>query len=224
MLPREVLVEIQKWTKIPSSNVLWIEGPAYTHFENQLSFTAGHIRELASRAKIPCIFFSAKPKSDSQPRTSMLLSTAQKRQATLIALLYSLVGQLIRLLTHEFESHLKLEEMLGSLDEEFTSAETAMGLIEALFEHAPPMLLIILDKLQLADSQETRPYLIRLVTLLRGKDTPRITKTLFTTAGRCAALAQTINKGEKVDAGRMVQGKPGQPLRGWSSVDDLKFK
>ncbi|KAI1363991.1 hypothetical protein F5Y08DRAFT_340072 [Xylaria arbuscula] len=222
MLPQEVLVDIQKWIKIPSSNVMWVEGPAYTH-EDQLSCTAAHIYELASRAKVPCIFFSPKTKNQRQIE-SPSLTTARKRQATLIALLYSLIGQLIRVLAPEFESPANLEEMLNSLSEKFTSADVALDLIEALLEHAPPVLLVMLDKLQLADSQETRPYLSRLVTLLRGKNRTQVTKTMFTTGGGCLALAESTNRRERVDAGRMGQGRPGQPLRGWSSVDDLRFK
>ncbi|KAI1271372.1 hypothetical protein F5Y07DRAFT_345993 [Xylaria sp. FL0933] len=223
MLPREVLVDIDKWIKIPSSSLLWIEGPAYTHFENQLSSAIARIYDLALSAKMPCIFFSPKARYEVQSKkvTSPMDS---RRQSTLIALLYFITGQLIRVLPYEFESHLKLEEMFGSLDESLASASVALNLIESLLEYAPPMLLVIIDKLHLADSQETRPYLTRLITILRGRNPSRSIKTLFTTAGKCGALVGATKRGERVDAGRMIQGKPGQPLRGWSSVGDFKLR
>ncbi|RYC61935.1 hypothetical protein CHU98_g4283 [Xylaria longipes] len=157
-----------------------------------------------------------------QPKKT--ISTAvSKRQATLIALLYLVTGQLIWLLPSTFESRLRTDEVIGSLDGRFASAAVALDLIEALLEHIPPMLLVIIDKLNLADSPETRPYLTRLIAMLRGQDTTKVIKTLFTTAGSCAVLAKTTTRGERADAGRMVQGKPGQHLRGWSSVGNLKL-
>ncbi|KAI0485580.1 hypothetical protein F4859DRAFT_528553 [Xylaria cf. heliscus] len=204
-------------------SLLWIEGPAYTHFENQLSSAMARICDLALNTKIPCILFSPKAKYEVQSNKSTS-PTASRRQSTLIALLYFITGQLIRTLPSEFESHLKLEEMSRSLDESLASASVALDLIESLLEHAPPMLLVIIDKLHLADSQETRPYLTRLITILRGRNPSRSIKTLLTTAGKCDALVGTTKRGERVDASRMVQGKPGQPLRGWSSVGDLKLK
>ncbi|KAI8945042.1 hypothetical protein F4801DRAFT_151571 [Xylaria longipes] len=201
---------------------MWVEGPAYTHFEYQLSFAATRICDLALDAKIPCISFTPKAKYEIQPKKT--ISTAvSKRQATLIALLYLVTGQLIWLLPSTFESRLRTDEVIGSLDGRFASAAVALDLIEALLEHIPPMLLVIIDKLNLADSPETRPYLTRLIAMLHGQDTTKVIKTLFTTAGSCAVLAKTTTRGERADAGRMVQGKPGQHLRGWSSVGNLKL-
>lgn len=233
MLPREVVLDIQKWIKIPSSTVLWVEGPAHTSFENQLSYAATRICDLALGAGIPCISFFPKSKYDFKSNsksatatgtgTAAASGTALRRQATLVALLYSVAGQLIRLLPPEFESRLKMDDVFASLDGSFESASTALDLIELLLAQAPPMLLVTIDRLNLADNPDTRPHLTRLMSLLRSQDEAKVIKNLFTTAGSCVVLKETTKKGERVDAGRMVQGRPGQPLRGWSSLNDLKL-
>ncbi|KAI0386544.1 hypothetical protein F5Y04DRAFT_124628 [Hypomontagnella monticulosa] len=225
MLPREVVLDIQKWIKIPSATVLWVEGPANPSFETQLSCAATRICDLALDKGIPCVSFFPKSKYELPgpgKEKERSTGTPARRQATLVALLYSVAGQLIRLLPSEFESRLRIDDVFASLDGSFASASTALDLIELLLEQAPSMLIAI-DRLNLADHADTRAHLTRLLTLLRNQDgEKKVIKNLFTTAGSCVVLKETTKKGERVDAGRMVQGRPGQPLRGWAGLNDLK--
>jgi hypothetical protein len=56
-----------------------------------------------------------------------------------------------------------------------------------------------------------------------GMKSGQLIKILFTTTGGCGVLAKTISFSERIDAGRMVQAKPGHSLKGWSSFGDLRL-
>lgn len=140
-----------------------------------------------------------------------------------MALLYSMIGQLVRLLPPEFESNGKLDgHTFQDLDGSFESASTALDLVEFLLTHTPPTLTVIIDKLHLADNPATRPHLARLDALLRDLGSRQVVKALFATAGSLCGTYKVDEDGGEGDAGRMVQGKPCQPLRGWSSLGNLR--
>lgn len=83
--------------------------------------------------------------------------------------------------------------------------------------------MVVINKLQLAECVSTTPHLKRLVQLLKAYDSERIIKALLITQGASPALSTTLNPlTEKVNARRMTQAKPGQPLKGWSRLGDLK--
>lgn len=216
------MLRIQKWIKVPASDFLWIEGPTSTSSEERLSFAAMCVCDLVLSAGIPCISFFARyiPKSQLTGAASGMSS----REAALIDLLYSLACQLVRLLPSEFEGYEGFDEQsLLALDGSIDSASAALSLIEALLNHAPPTVIVVIDKIHLADSPATRPHLTSLISTLRNHGTEVIIKALFTTAGACGVLAKSTKLSERVDAGRMVQAKPSQPLKGWSSLNDLRL-
>lgn len=221
MLPRETLEKLQNWIRVTSSAFLWVQGPVSVSMEQQLSLAAIRIRDLVLNAGIPCIAFSPKSRYDFQQTNPS--SGVPKRETILTALLYSMVGQLVRLLPPEFVPIGKItQRVFEDLDGSVESLPVALDLIALLLGHTPPTLVVIIDKLHLADSPATRPYLIKFVELFRDLGSRQMLKVLFTTAGSCAVLAKMIKKAEKVDAARMVQGRPGQHLRGWSSLGDLR--
>lgn len=68
----------------------------------------------------------------------------------------------------------------------------------------------------------TTPHLERLVALLKAYDSERTIKALFITQGGSPALARTLDAlAEKVNARRMAQARPGQPLKGWANIGNL---
>lgn len=143
----------------------------------------------------------------------------------LIATLYSLAGQLIQLLPEEIDStpHSFKPKIFERLDGSIASTSVALDLIEPLLTHGPPTIMVVINRLQVAQCPTTTPHLKRLVHLLKVYDSERIIKALFITQGGSPALTQTLDVlKEKIDASRMAQAKPGQPLKGWSSLGCLK--
>lgn len=221
MLPKEVMEKIQTWVKVPSSRVLWIQGPIYATMAQQLSRAAIQLCDSILTAGMPCISFFPKSRYDFQQESSS--SSVSSRETVLTAMLYSLVGQLVHLLPSEFESNSGInQKAFQDLDRSVGSIPAALQLIGLLLYHAPPHLIVIIDKLHLVDSQETRPILIRLSQLFRDLGSRQMVKVLYTTAGTCGALVQMTKLEERVNATRMVQLRPGQPLRGWSSMANLR--
>lgn len=143
-------------------------------------------------------------------------------------MLYSIAGQLIRLLPKELDSATDRFEMhaFESLDGSLASAASALDLMKSLLAYGPPVLIVIINRLQLAECPATAPHLERFVKLLRAYETDRVIKTLFITQGGSGTLGKTLDPlTEKANARRMVQAKPGEPLRGWSSLGNLeRFK
>ncbi|KAL8400779.1 hypothetical protein RB594_000974 [Gaeumannomyces avenae] len=242
MLPQEVAIKIERWMRMPSSQILWVEGPVSTHCEEQLTNAAKHIVRLVLDAGIACVSFFGRPRlrrPNSTPapggdageaRPSPVGGSAggpppTPREAAATALLYSVVAQLVHLLPGEFDcpASPRFEEAFGALDGSPASHPTALDLVRAMLPLSPPTLVLVFDRLHLADGATTRPVLGALVGLLRahGAGAGRVTKVMFITAGSCPLLAKTLEKGEKVDAGRMAQARPGQPLKGWSSSSGL---
>jgi len=154
-------------------------------------------------------------------------------QATLLALLYSLMAQLTRLLPSEFEpspspgpSDLLTEESLALLDGTPQSIPLALQTIAALLSHAPPSLVWVIDGLQMAESQETREHLEGFLGILRGEEREgkRVSKVCFTTDGNSAVLGRGLRVDKKVDAARLVQGRGlgGRVLKGGGGVGGLR--
>ncbi|EJT73886.1 hypothetical protein GGTG_07740 [Gaeumannomyces tritici R3-111a-1] len=238
MLPQEVAIKIERWMRMPSSQILWVEGPVSTHCEEQLTNAAKHIVSLVLDAGIACVSFFGRPRLRRPNSTPATGGDAGKpgrrrwegppptpREATATALLYSVVAQLVHLLPGEFDcpASPRFEEAFGALDGSPASHPAALDLVRAMLPLSPPTLVLVFDRLHLADGAATRPVLGALVGLLRahGAGTGRVVKVMFTTAGSCPLLAKTLEKGEKVDAGRMAQARLGQPLKGWSSSSGL---
>jgi hypothetical protein len=100
-----------------------------------------------------------------------------------------------------------------------------MGLIRALLPLAPPVLFVVLDRIQLTDDPATATtttarHLVELLGLLRehGAVEGHAVKLVATTAGSSRLLARCMRPGELVDAQRMLQARPGQPRKGWSGT------
>ncbi|KAL8393633.1 hypothetical protein RB595_003389 [Gaeumannomyces hyphopodioides] len=243
MLPQEVSIKIERWMRVPSSQIVWVEGPVSTHCEERLTKAAEHIMSLVLEAGIACVSFFGRPRlrrpsgtpapgDVGEARLSSVGGPAgpppTSREVTATALLYSVVAQLVHLLPSEFDcpASLRYEEAFGALDGSPASHPAALDLIRAMLPLSPPTLVLVFDRLNLADGVATRPVLTALVKLLRahGAGTGRVVKAIFTTSGSCSLLAKTLEKGEKVDAGRMAQARPGQPLKGWSLSSGLGMR
>ena len=217
LLPHEVLIEIQRWIEASQPRMIWIQGILSPSYGSDLSLAAMHICEICLNAGIPCVSFFAKPSYDFATGVQL----TQKEAAT-IAFLYTILTQLARLLPVQFEAtkELNLSQFTllgGNLD----TVPVALGLIEKLIVHAPPLLIWVIDGMQLMESVTTYQYLTQFVQILQRQGTDRFSRVCFTTDGNSAVLNRTINPSERVDASRLCQAQPGQVVSGSASISTL---
>ncbi|KAK6839089.1 hypothetical protein PG987_004955 [Apiospora arundinis] len=218
-IPEEVSVRIQSWIQNKGSQLLWVDGPIVMGSGSSLSLTALRIYELTMHAGIPCVSFFCKRKY------GIMSPESTTSGATLMALLYTIIDQLINLLPPSFESTTKIN--LENLDINPPGgskvATAALGMVEQLLSYAPPAVTFIVDGLELVSNTTELPYLVRLVELLRtagGGD--KVFKVLLTTNGNSMALGKAIHWKERVDGSRFAQGRPGKLLRGATDLSEIR--
>ncbi|KAK4246011.1 hypothetical protein C7999DRAFT_15812 [Corynascus novoguineensis] len=224
-LPSEVAHKVTTWIRDPCPLFLWVEGPVSTSAERQISAVAMLLCDLAlsSRASVLCISFTPRLMYPAQKEAG----PSVRQERVLIAMFYSLAGHLIQLLPEELDSmpHSFELQVFQRLDGSIASVSAALDLIETLLAHGPQTVMLIINRLQVAECASTTPHLEPLVKIFKAHASPkRMAKALFITQGASPALARTMDLlTEKVDARRMVQAKPGRPLSGWSSLGNLKI-
>lgn len=147
-LPSEVEQKIAKWIGDPFSSFLWVEGPVYTPAEQQLSAIATLLCDMALGGETPVPYVLFTPKSTYPARQAPDPKTRQER--VFIAMLYSLAGQLVRLLPEQLDStpHGSFERRASErLDGSMASAPAALDLVESLLAHGPPTLMVVINRL-----------------------------------------------------------------------------
>ncbi|KAI0119463.1 hypothetical protein F4814DRAFT_447278 [Daldinia grandis] len=186
-LPDGVVTELQKWLGEEKSRMIWIQGLPNSICGSNLSLAAVRIASMFQEDNMPCISFFVKPVSNSAP-------SDPQHQAAVIALLYSIIAQLIYLLPIEFEDTDKLDEdKFLQLDGSFGSASVALQIIQALLKHAPRALVWVLDGFQRAENQETTPHLEALLDVLRAQESMRTSRVCFTTDDISAVLYRRLH-------------------------------
>lgn len=219
-LPDEVMLEFNKWIIEDGSKIMWVEGESSSFQGSALSLAAMRIYDLSIKEGIACLSFFAKPRYRFAVQPHPALS---HKEAATVAMLYSIICQLARLLPPEFDPTPDLDvEKFQLLDGTLDSANVALQIIEALIPHTPRVLMCVLDGFQLAESKSTRPYLSSLMALLRAQREKKILKLCATTEGNSLVLAQNTGMRERVDASRMAQESPQGILRGASDISELR--
>ncbi|GAB1312438.1 Exocyst complex component Sec10 [Madurella fahalii] len=115
-LPSEVAHKMTKWMGDSSSSLLWVEGPAaFSPAERQLSAAAVLLCEVALEGEnpVPCVSFTPKRTYAAEEPGGM-----SRQEKVLIAMLYSLAGQLIQILPEELNAAAQIFEthVFASLD------------------------------------------------------------------------------------------------------------
>ncbi|KUI62526.1 hypothetical protein VP1G_09644 [Cytospora mali] len=218
-LPAEVMIELKRWIKATDSKFVWVEGPPSNSHGSSLSLAAIRISDISMQAGIPCLSIFIKAHYD---LTAIPGPRITQREAATVALLYSFIYQLSRLLPAEFEPMDEFtQEQFGLLDGSLGSANVALKIIEALITHSPPSLICIIDGLDLAESQNTIQHLSGLIRILRSEEKKRMLKVCFTTNGNSMVLIRKIGVFERVDASRMAQEDPRGFMRGAFDINEL---
>ncbi|KAI1504178.1 hypothetical protein F5X99DRAFT_372746 [Biscogniauxia marginata] len=212
-LPEEVVIEMQNWIKCPTSKLLWVEGLPYSPFGPALSLASLHVCKVTVGSGVPCVSYFCKASHSSQRAAPGGLKVAP-REAALVSLLYSIIAQLSEKLPDEFEEILGLADRFRLLNGSLESSKAALSLISELILRSPPVTVWVLDGIQLAETGSTMEYIQELITILRDEDNQRVMKVLLTTDGNSLSLAKSMRVTERVDASRMAQNMPGQPMPG----------
>lgn len=220
-LPQEIMSEFSRWIKAPKSRIMWVQGTPSTSGTSPLSLAATQVCDFSLKLGIPCVSFFFKPRYNIPSGSADPVS---HKKAACISMLYSLVSQLVHLLPYDFRADHDGdfgEDQFRLLDGSFQSANTALKMLDALLDHATPSLVCVVDGIQFGEGPTITAYFESFLEILRLHQGQRICKMCFTTQGGSTALSRSVNVWERVDASRMAQDRPGNPLRGGSSVSEL---
>lgn len=189
-----VVVKLKEWLASPRSDLLWILG-SNSSFGNEASLAASHILDIAVSARLPCVSFSCTPIT-----TVPEIQTACKTRCVtlLVALLYSIIHQLLSLVPETFEDAYNLENSIQTMEGGEDSIPTALETIQALMRHRTPLLLIILDGLELVEDKHTIPYLRNLIGIFHSRQTDSRLKVLLGSRGFLASGGD-LGLDERVD-------------------------
>jgi hypothetical protein len=208
-IPQEVLIDVHKWITTRDSKILWVEGPAYGPFDDALSGLGLRVCALAEKTVYPCVSFFARMKYPFQNEDM------SAQEAVLIAVLYSLISQLIDILPPTFDANPALsEEEFGKLDGTRQSAHAALGILRALLGALP-------SGFDLVDSRDNLDTLAEMITILRDQPPEKRIKVLFVSKGNCRSLSQETNIRQRSDATRMVWARGSSPLPGGGRLEDI---
>ncbi|OJZ91117.1 hypothetical protein ASPFODRAFT_57332 [Aspergillus luchuensis CBS 106.47] len=206
-----LLSEMQDWIRSPRSKMIWLEGvPSFNHRSN-LSLAAMQLCALSTRAQIPCISFFCKPRYNCDTDVS-------SQEHSVIALLYSIIAQLARLLPAGFHGAPELLAHFENLDGTIGSTSTALRIIEGLLVGAPPSIIWVIDGLHMAESCGTINILDEFVAMLREQERLRLSKVCFTTDGNSHTLLPAMMVDERIDVSRMALAGSGRQLRGGGDI------
>ncbi|KAH9895472.1 hypothetical protein F4778DRAFT_783830 [Xylariomycetidae sp. FL2044] len=225
-IPQEVIIDVQTWLSEPSRSFLWVEGSGHHQFDQVLSSLALHISDSAMKRRLnsamerrlDVITFFGKDQYTFEAQVG------SSDVAGLVALLYSLICQLVLLAPATFEANLRLAaSSFDLLDGSKDSIPHALEVVDGLLDLAPTGLMCILDGLERMESRDTVRHLSTLISLLRRHGESKRLKVLFTTSGSCVVLEHCMDDEERCDASRLAQVRDGSPLPGGMSLNDISF-
>ncbi|KAE8374566.1 hypothetical protein BDV26DRAFT_36633 [Aspergillus bertholletiae] len=198
-----VVESLQQWATNVHSQVLAIGGSPSTAFPSPVALVSACYATFAQKAKLPVIsHFCSLP---TEERSGMTLF-----EQGLISLAYSLIRQLIDYLPPVLEGHAACNlntERFSSLNGSMTSWKEVLSLIDMLLYLAPPVLVCIIDGLDVLEDSSTdgqiRSLVRTILTHTRHQATSSaggsqnqdvLLKVLFTVAGRPNTLVETLSE------------------------------
>jgi hypothetical protein len=213
-----VLESLQEWATSVHSQVLAVGGSPSTAFPSPVALISACYTTFARKARLPVIsHFCALP---TEERSGMTLF-----EQGLISLAYSLIRQLIDYLPPVLEGHAACNlntERFSPLNGTMTSWKEVLSLIDILLYLGPPVLVCVIDGLDVLEDPSTDEQIRSLVrTLLThtrhqavqladGSGSQDVLlKVLFTVAGRPNTLVETLSENhltlsESNQAGQLV--------------------
>lgn len=218
LIPGETIEDIQRCIGSKESSLLWVEGPAYGAFDEALHSLALRICSGAEELNLPCVCFFARNRYSFQTEhTSMNL-----KKAGLIAILYSLISQIVRIVPPSFEPNGSLtEDEFRKLDGTPQSSTAALSIVEALLSVVMPGLIFVVSGFELIDSRENYDPLFAMIRLLKEQPADKRVKVIFLTQGNCRSLVGATDVKERSDASRMAQARGSSMLVGGIAAGEM---
>ena len=189
-LEPEVISRITDWSRGQDVPMLRIDGPVVDCEEerNPLTMLAAQLIDLTARSHLHVISYFCE--------LSRSVKAAEREMRATVALVYSLVRQLIELLPPEFEASADFSEgRFRQLDGTLDSCGKAMRVFRDLLDVVPAATVYcVIDGLQLMDDRRIEQPLRAFLQELRGGNGKL--KVLFTTSGRSACLSKELKVDE----------------------------
>lgn len=190
--------------------MLWIEGLYESAYPSSTSTLAAAIVSAgqSSKSLIPIIsFFCADPNNeDYDSEVPENMASDDRAEALLIDLAYSMIWQLLHLLSPSIKTPIDLsKKRLSTLDGTMDTWPQTFSLLSDLLTLSPPLLLLIIDGIEHLDDTSAEHELRQLLRMIQDTyldtldqqetanppaddDQNRVFKVLFTTAGSSEAL------------------------------------
>lgn len=204
-VPGLVVVRLKEWLASPRSDLLWIIG-SNSPWGSEANLAASHILDIATSARLPCVSFTCTPTME-LPHVS---EDGKTRCVTLlVAILYSIAHQLLYLVPETFEDGYDLKEAIKTMNGAEDSIPRALKVIKALLRHRTPLLLVILDGLELVEDDDTVPYLRDLISILHSRQSDTRLKVLLASQGFLESGID-LDVEERVDCTVLPRRRPGR--------------
>lgn len=217
-----VIASLQQWATSLRSQALAVGGSP-TASPSPVALTSACYSSFARQARLPVIsHFCSLPTQEAQGLTP--------QEQGFIALTYSLIRQLIDWLPPVVDSDAVLDlgaERFRQLDGQLGSWKAALSLIDTLVHFAPPLLVCVIDGLDvIIDTSTDAPIreLVRvllththqaILTMPDGTRSPgALLKVLFTVTGRPAPLVETMSENHLIlsESSQSSEPAPSDPV------------
>jgi hypothetical protein len=212
----EIATSLKHWTRNPESQVLCIVGPSRYSMPSSLALLSAYHVSLSNLANIPIIHhICVLPQVEAFDGTT-------REAGGLVALVYSLIKQLVGLLPPEIDGNYDFTvDRFCGLDGTLNTWKEAISVLNDLLDLSPPNLSCVIDGLQQLDDESTDNHLKVMISALRRQTkaehltSSNVSKLLFTTAGISRALMDSLSIDDFVLAEHSsVAHVPGQAMPG----------
>ncbi|KAI0149790.1 hypothetical protein F4776DRAFT_672023 [Hypoxylon sp. NC0597] len=199
-----------QWLESPGSRFLWVDDLLTDPQDGVLTRMSMQICNNASASQLPVALFFRRSYYSFRRENYM-----SAEHAGLIALLYSLILQLINVLPDSFRARPALsEETFWGLDGSLRSVQPALQILGSLLDYSTQALICVIDGLERLESSATIGAIAQLVDILRYQSRGRRFKVLFTTVGTSEVLRIKLSISEQVLASRSTRNTRGARLPG----------
>lgn len=217
LIPSLIVERLQEWAGSAQSEVLWIQGVAFSNL-NYSHLAALHIQNLAAVANIPCISVFC------TPDTKFVEPVAQNQSREmnmLIAVLYTLIHRLTITAEETLIDSPGLSVIISSLQGQQDTVSTALKAIRMLLKHRSPLLLIILSGLDQVETDETEPYMRELIDMIYADARPDSRLKVLVGSEGYLRSGNGLGPEDCLDCSLLPILRPGQALPGGRFVNEI---
>lgn len=209
---------MREWLASQRSECLWIIG-SNSPFGNEATLATSHILDVAMPARLPCVSFTC---TSLTAVPSTLVDGKTRCVTLLVALLYSIIHQLLCFVPEMFEDTYELEKAVQTMSGGEDSILRTLEIIQVLLRHRTPVLLIILDGLELLEDDHTVPHLRNLISIIHSRQTDSRLKVLLGSQGLLESGVD-LDVEERVDCTMLPRRRPGRAQPDGRSLGELDF-